>query len=924
MTYSSSSSGSPIGYVDMPWQTYRSFYIHVRPPSDAARGSNLNMALTLQSDNNSVAQESFHLDCYANWIIPADTTQTVTTETIADMQYSVKVWGDLVLDDVQWTFNNYPQAKEIIIYDGGMGDFNDITITTTDTSDEWRFFVYGDMELTNSDIAYTDYGIEVYSQDYPANVLIDGNTIHDSDHDGLTLEESYAVITNNVFEDNAHSGLHGFDSYGSALIKGNTFRGNSEGILMELKSADQVQIINNTFYSNNEGLRLDSFSEVYTYNNIMHSNNYGIQVYSHADLESHDDLLMMNSMDGLMLDSYATGVCYDLDSLYNARAGIWITYRSELAVYTSAIAKNGQFALYAANSDVWFRDSSLYHTAIHHVSSGSFNNDDGIRLDNKATVVATNVTFDRSRLYFSDLNSSLTVQWYLQVQTVDIDDVGIEDMQVIVKDEQDNQVFDGPTETDGLTPVMVTKEVTILPGTNINYMNHEITVSNGVDIVEDIYLDNNQIEIIKLNYVPMVSAKGNEILDRPSETVSFNLLVTNMGMLDDTFDLEVNGNITWKPVLDLTTVSILSGESSNLTLNVTIPQMALAWVNETFEVTATSQGDASSMDSVEVYCLAIAVNDIKIVPVHETFNTTPGNNLYSVFEVTNTGNVPLDTYDFSAKVSGEVLGTPTITVEPTSADMIAWETITVIVNTSVAAGTLVGIDYLTLNATNANLPVSKEATVSLIVDQVYDADLDRPETVDIVAGNIETFDLTLTNIGNGPDVLDIYSDSEYLSFDVDLVRLAVDEGAEFQMSVTIPLDTDTSVEHVHIIADSADNLTSHWFNITLNITARDPNIEIITPFDAIELEQGFLKTFDVTLSNLGNTREEPVLEYSGVSWSGAFEEEILFVALDGTETTQFSFQIPEGETLGDYDLVLSATYSGVVSTKTITVTVIGL
>jgi len=923
ISYSGSSSTTNlIPDLDMwSWQTNEWFYIHVRPPTDAPRGSNLNMDLTLVSENYTAAQESFDLDCYVNWIIPADTTETVTGETIADMQYQVKVWGDLDVSSSDWTFNNYPQQQEISIFDGGKATFDDMTITSTDPAFHWRFYVYGDMELTDSDISENDYGIEVYTQDYPANVLIDGCTIHDSNHDGITLDESYAIISNNVIENNQHSGIDGDDAYGNAYIIGNTLRYNDEGIYMRLKSEYRVNAYNNTIYGNTEGIVLDSFTEINTYNNLIYGNTYGIRTYNHADLYSENDVLKMNSNDGINMDSYSTATLVDCSDSYNGRAGIWLTYNAKIDVSDSNVEKNGQFALYATNSDAVVTDSTLTNTAVH----GSYNNNDNIMLDWDAHVVVTNVSLDDNRIYINDDNSTLTKQWYLQIQTIDMYGGGVDDVHVEVLDGLDNVVFDGLTEDDGLTPVIISKEITLYNPGNIDYKNHEVSVSNGLDIEQSFVFDFNMIEVIILNYAVKVTPMENEIRADPDTLVTFNFIVANIGLLDDTYDITVAGNISYRAALGKTTIALAAGETTNLTLNLTVPLTVIAYVNETFVVSATSQNDPAAIDAPSVYYRANAFRGIKIVPVHETFNSTPGNNFFSAFEVSNLGNVQPDGYDFSASVQGTRLNDPTITVTPADADMVEWETITVLVNVSVANGTLTGIDQLTLEAVNkdfVNNQISEEATVSLLVDQVFVVDIDRPEAIEIVAGDSDTYDVNITNIGNGPDIVKITSDSEYLSFDMDLIPMQPLEAVDFQMTVTIPLDMDTTVMVVNIIAECADNLTFYYFNLTLNIAARIHGLEIVTPFDTIDLEQGFLKTFTVTLDNEGNTWETAVLTYSGVSWTGAFDEDTLIILLGGTADTGFTLQVPEGFPVGEQELLLTATYAGAVATKTITINVI--
>ncbi|KXB07091.1 hypothetical protein AKJ54_00760 [candidate division MSBL1 archaeon SCGC-AAA382K21] len=75
------------------------------------------------------------------------------------------------------------------------------------------------------------------------------------------------------------------------------------------------------------------------------------------------------------------------------------------------------------------------------------------------------------------------------------------------------------------------------------------------------------------------------------ESVSYTVNITNEGSVEDNYSLDVSGE--WSSQLSASTVSLGAGGSASVTLNVTIPDGAVAGESKTVTVTATSQTDSN-------------------------------------------------------------------------------------------------------------------------------------------------------------------------------------------------------------------------------------------------------------------------------------------------------------------------------------------
>ena len=116
--------------------------------------------------------------------------------------------------------------------------------------------------------------------------------------------------------------------------------------------------------------------------------------------------------------------------------------------------------------------------------------------------------------------------------------------------------------------------------------------------------DNSQIDTAALtttaDAVYGLSLSGDDSLsDLPGETVTYTVSITNDGNISDSYTLALSGN-TWVSNLSQSTINLAAGTSATFQVSVVIPPDATNGEMDIVSVTATSQGDGSQMDTVDL------------------------------------------------------------------------------------------------------------------------------------------------------------------------------------------------------------------------------------------------------------------------------------------------------------------------------------
>jgi serine protease AprX len=143
--------------------------------------------------------------------------------------------------------------------------------------------------------------------------------------------------------------------------------------------------------------------------------------------------------------------------------------------------------------------------------------------------------------------------------------------------------------------------------------------------------DSSNIEVEVPFYEVEVSISPEQQWGFRGSTLEYTVTVTNLGNVEDTYDLTVSDSATpsWSPSVSPTSLTIGVGASDTATLSVTIPEGAAPGTEDVITVTATSQADSNVSDSAS--CTAIVISQAgPHAPIHivgdENFTSVNGVN----------------------------------------------------------------------------------------------------------------------------------------------------------------------------------------------------------------------------------------------------------------------------------------------------------
>lgn len=131
----------------------------------------------------------------------------------------------------------------------------------------------------------------------------------------------------------------------------------------------------------------------------------------------------------------------------------------------------------------------------------------------------------------------------------------------------------------------------------------------------------------------------------PGQVVSYVLQLTNLGSVEDTFDLTFAGN-AWSVELPQTSFTLGAGASADVTVNVTVPANAQEGDSDAVTVTATSQSAPDQSASLDLTTSTIAVYAMEMAMDTHDMSGFAGDVLTATLTISNTGN-SADSYNMA-------------------------------------------------------------------------------------------------------------------------------------------------------------------------------------------------------------------------------------------------------------------------------------
>ncbi|MHA2336508.1 MAG: right-handed parallel beta-helix repeat-containing protein [Candidatus Hodarchaeales archaeon] len=413
-----------------------------------------------------------------DWIVTG--SELYTNQTIVVGGNLIIAGGNLTLNNVTLIINSSFDGEHMInvTSEGIFNILNNSTITPYDILRTYRFQVFGSMTIIDSKVSYmwgdrprNPGGIEIYSNNvvivnsliehgktYGISILgsspnISYNTIKDNDF-GIGVGYSSAIISSNNITSNTKYGI--YCSHSSPNINNNLITRSYNGVACSYSVPTIVNntitdsmddgvwfehsngtIANNMLLSNkNGGVDVTKNSNPLILNNTIRNGNYeGIFIswYSNPVVLNND---ISNYPDGIFSNYFSAPVITGNKISSNSRGGIRCS-RSSISAINNTISNN-YLGVLCSNSNISITDSAIINSTLY-----------DIYLTLNANLVSLNTAFNKSKVYFNDGTSSLTVKWYLDINVTDDENNSIIDSTFAIYDANNEHIYNGTTDVDG-------------------------------------------------------------------------------------------------------------------------------------------------------------------------------------------------------------------------------------------------------------------------------------------------------------------------------------------------------------------------------------------------------------------------------------------------------------------------------------------
>jgi uncharacterized membrane protein len=344
------------------------------------------------------------------------------------------------------------------------------------------------------------------------------------------------------------------------------------------------------------------------------------------------------------------------------------------------------------------------------------------------------------------------------------------------------------------------------------------------------------------------------------EVTEFMMAVRNMDYFPrDIVMSVVDAPYDWDYKFNMDEFSLEANKAKYVSIMITLPEDAMADEIGTFIVKAAVIGNENISDQCFIHLLVWPEMSFTLENLGEDVTyVEPGNSVDFDLRLHNDGN--LGNIVFIVEIESPT-GDWCVYLDRTSWMIPPWEyrdvTLTAIAPIEAPAGTSLSVRLIAYNDAET---VWDRIYLKVIVGQVQDLDIDVDvQDVSVAPGDTASFDMSITNNGNGPEEL-------YVSFD-DVPEMwghDVDRGSgDLQ---TIYLKRGQSIDLLAKVTVPVDELAG-TFTMFLNVSNRQGDTVLI-PLN-VEVEQLFLidihseethsssisgnyVMFDLTVTNLGN------------------------------------------------------------------------
>ena len=527
-----------------------------------------------------------------NWDAGADVSGTAWSETGDTLIGNATVWkneiitlngnltvnetGTLILDNVTLLMNCTENGSYHIKVLSG-GEMRILNNSNISSANEYRylFWVRNDSKFEMRDSELHECGYEW--------------GVH-GDHDGLWINTDNTTIYNSSFS-NCMGGIITYQVK-DFWISHCSFSNNNAGVY--LLQSTNISVKECDFLNNTYGTVVDSSSDITIVrcNYVTNGNN----IYSKSD-NRNPKVVVLNPA---AINCYGSSDIEVIDCILSENNyGICLQNSSNINISNTAISSNNETGIYLYNS----HDNLIVNSTI----SGNYSSPDyhDIFISSDPHLNLLNTIFNKTSVYFADLNSTLNVSWYLDVNVLWNNSIPAEDANVRIQDNE-NGTFDKnyTTNKTGWTKNIEIQEYTQNQTNTTFFTPHNVTASQGdFSVWKHVTVNETKpVELVLDHNAPIISNISTVLPEfYENTTAEFYFNVSHPDNLTLTYYWYLNGNETFNNTL----------ENTNITQE----------INWTYYFNYTSHGNytvkvmVSDGNANVSYTWVLTVNDVNGKPV---------------------------------------------------------------------------------------------------------------------------------------------------------------------------------------------------------------------------------------------------------------------------------------------------------------------
>jgi len=350
----------------------------------------------------------------------------------------------------------------------------------------------------------------------------------------------------------------------------------------------------------------------------------------------------------------------------------------------------------------------------------------------------------------------------------------------------------------------------------------------------------------------------------PGGSDEFTLTLTNYGNVVGAAQIhvEIASDLRgWTAFLNKEQVQLRGGESTKVTLTVKVPELALAGqrlvlrvVAETFELTQKAQIETTTFVNI--------IHDIEPIRQTDKVEVYPGGEATYLVDVMNNGNGEdridlyveggqpgwLVTFEYQDLEVNKIIVSPKLS-----------KTLAVVVQTPYEAQAGIFDTKIVLRDSGGN---DYEVSVRTEVIQIYEIDLKCSQVNQRgTPGGVLTYPLTLENLGNGLDIVDLalsavpdgwtYSFKDLNGKQIEQMELSYGAKVDFKLNVWVSETHRETEEEMSLKAQSVFDLAQQdTIQLTAEIRMPDLRIQSVE-FNPARMEENKVVQIRVQLENVG-------------------------------------------------------------------------